>query len=267
MPGQTDVHLGLTVSPLFDEAGELHGAICLFTDLTNVVELEEQVRLKDSLARVGELTAGIAHEFRNVLATIHGYSRLIDLDALPPKFRPYVEGIRAETHSLGQVVTNFLNFAKPTQLTVGPVDMRAIADRVADELRPEAEGRGGEVLVSGTFPTIQGDDVLLRQAMSNLVRNAIEACVAAGVTPRVAIDSQIDEAHRICRISINDNGPGIDPAIRERIFRPFFTTKGAGTGLGLALVLKIIVTHNGRITVGTSPAGGASLQLTLPMAA
>ncbi len=109
-------HLGVTVSPIRDEAGTTHGAICLFTDLSEVVELEEQLRLKDSLARLGELTAGIAHEFRNGLATIHGYGRLLDLERLPVDFRPYVQGIRDETEALGQVVTNFLNFAKPAEL-------------------------------------------------------------------------------------------------------------------------------------------------------
>jgi signal transduction histidine kinase len=265
LSGSPTSHLGVTVSPLFDEVGELHGAICLFTDLTAVIDLEEQVRLKDSLARVGELTAGIAHEFRNGLATIHGYSRLIDLDALPPAHRKYVEGIRAETDALGQVVTNFLNFAKPTQLTVTPVDLRVIAERVADEWRPDAKARGGDIVVSGTFGTVDGDDVLLRQAFSNLLRNAIDACAAARVAPQVTVDAEVDRAQRVCRISVNDNGPGIAPAARDRIFRPFFTTKAAGTGLGLALVLKIIVTHNGRITVGTSPLGGASLQVTLPL--
>ena len=76
--------LASRVSPLFDAAGQLHGAVCLFTDLTAVQQLEEQLRLKESLATVGELTAGIAHEFRNGLATIHGYSKLLDPDALPP---------------------------------------------------------------------------------------------------------------------------------------------------------------------------------------
>ncbi len=78
-------HIGVTVSPLFDQLGKLHGAICLFTDLTAVKMLEEQLRLKESLAAVGELTAGIAHEFRNGLATIHGYAKLVDLNALPEK--------------------------------------------------------------------------------------------------------------------------------------------------------------------------------------
>src|SRR5205814_94752 len=148
---------------------------------------------------------------------------LIELDALPSTFRPYVEGIRAETKSLGQVVTNFLNFAKPEQLTVGPVDLRAIAERAADELRPEAQARGGDITVSGEFVTIEGDDVLLRQAMSNLLRNALEACAGTGAAPHVSVDSQVDARHDLCRITINDNGSGIEPAIRERIFRPFFT--------------------------------------------
>src|ERR1700737_993790 len=111
-------HLGVTVSPILDDTGKAHGAICLFSDLSAIVELEEQLRLKDSLARLGELTAGIAHEFRNGLATIHGYGRLLDLDRLPQDFRTYVQGIRTETEALGQVVTNFLNFARPTELTL-----------------------------------------------------------------------------------------------------------------------------------------------------
>ena len=138
-------HLGVTVSPLANRDTEpgrtgrsgFAGIICLFADLTNVVELEEQLRLKDTLARLGELTAGIAHEFRNGLATIHGYSRLIDPDALPPQYQPYLEGIRQETEALGKVVTNFLNFARPEQVVFSRVDLGVIAARAADDLRHE----------------------------------------------------------------------------------------------------------------------------------
>ena len=87
-------YLGVSVSPLAGPDRELQAAVCLFTDLTEVVELEEQLRLKEALAGVGELTAGLAHEFRNGLATIHGYARLVDLTKLPEAYRPYVEGIR-----------------------------------------------------------------------------------------------------------------------------------------------------------------------------
>lgn len=258
-------HLGVTVSPLKDLRGQLHGAICLFSDLTAVKDLEEQLRLKDSLAAVGELTAGIAHEFRNGLATIHGYSKLIDLEALPPVFRPYVEGIRAETVSLTQVVTNFLNFARPAQLMLSRVDLRAVCDRAADEVRADARSLGGDVEVRGQFGAIEGDEVLLRQAFSNLLRNAVEACADATVAPVIVVESVVDRARQYSRISVNDSGPGIDPSERERIFRPFYTSKRNGTGLGLALVQKIIVFHNGRIAVETAAQGGASIQVTLPL--
>jgi signal transduction histidine kinase len=259
-------HVGVTVSPLFDAGGELHGAICLFTDLTAVKDLEAQLRLKDSLATVGELTAGIAHEFRNGLATIHGYSRLCDLDALPPLYRPYVQGIRAETESLGQVVTNFLNFARPAELTLSRVDLATICARAVDEVRADVRALGGDIAVRGEFGDLDGDDVLLRQAFSNLLRNAVEACAGASIAPNIVVQSEVDRLQRVSRIAVNDNGPGIDPASRERVFQPFFTSKRNGTGLGLALVQKIIVFHNGRVTVAKSPQGGASLQITLPLA-
>ena len=256
-------HIGVTASPLFDEGGELHGAICLFTDLTAVKALEEQLRLKESLATVGELTAGIAHEFRNGLATIHGYGKLLDLNALPDAYRPYVEAIRAETVSLGEIVTNFLNFARPAQLTLSHVDLRAVCERAAEEVRADARRMGGDVTIRGEFGTLQGDEVLLRQAFSNLLRNAVEACGGAPA-PVIRIHSEIDSVEHVSRIAVDDNGPGIDPVERQQVFRPFFTSKRTGTGLGLALVQKIVVFHNGRISIGTSELGGASLRVTLP---
>ncbi len=256
-------HLGVTVSPIRDESGGAHGAICLFTDLSDVMELEEQLRLKDSLARLGELTAGIAHEFRNGLATIHGYARLFQMDRLPGEFQPYVQGIKDETEALGQVVTNFLNFAKPTELTPASVDMRSIVERAAEEISGDARARGGSVSVRGTFGVVSGDDVLLRQAFSNLCRNALEACADAKIEPRIVIEGAREDAH--LRIAVSDNGPGVDPQIAARIFRPFVTTKPRGIGLGLALVQKIIVTHNGRVAAAAAEGGGARFVVTLPL--
>jgi PAS domain S-box-containing protein len=268
MPGAGRAsHLGVTVSPIREEGGGAHGAICLFTDLTEVMELEEQLRLKDSLARLGELTAGIAHEFRNGLATIHGYGRLLDLEGLPREYRPYVEGIRGETEALGQVVTNFLNFAKPTELVLTPVDMQAIAERAADEIRTEVTARGGEVLVTGDFAEVEGDEVLLRQAFSNLCRNALEACADAHVVPSVTVAGVLDRQQGTLRISVSDNGPGVGAAVAATMFRPFVTTKARGTGLGLALVQKIVVTHNGRVSAINADGGGARLTVTLPVSA
>ena len=259
-------HLGVTVSPLVDEAGATAGVICLFTDLSKVVDLEEQLRLQDALARLGELTAGLAHEFRNGLATIHGYARLLDPEPLAPIQRTYVEGLRAETDSLGAIVTNFLNFARPTQLALAPVDVHEVVERVAEDLRSEAESQGGHVTVEGAWGVVNGDEVLLRQAFSNLARNAIEACLPVQVAPDIRFTGDMDRAARTLRVHVTDNGPGIEPAARERIFRPFFTTKPKGTGLGLALVQKIVVTHNGRVAAGDGPGGrGTTMLVTLPV--
>jgi signal transduction histidine kinase len=256
-------HVGIGVSPLFDQEGRVHGAICLFTDLTAVRDLEQQLHLKESLATVGELTAGIAHEFRNGLATIHGYSKLFDLNALPEAYRPYVQGIRAETESLSQVVTNFLTFARPAELVLSRVELRAIMERAADEFRADVRALNGDIVISGDFGVVDGDEVLLRQAFSNLLRNALDACAGASGGPRISIRSEIEGAQT--HIAIDDNGPGIPPDRRERVFQPFFTAKRGGTGLGLALVQKIIVFHNGRVTAGAAPSGGARLQVMLPI--
>ena len=256
--GNPLAHLGVTVSPIIDVAGSLQAAVCLFTDLTAVMELEEQLRLKAALARLGELTAGLAHEFRNGLATIHGYGRLLDPATLPPAQQAYVTGIRAETTALGEVVTNFLRFANPEPLALAPVDLGAVIARAAEDV----PGGGSAVHISGRFGTIDGDDVLLRQAFSNLLRNSLEACAEAGRTPDVSVVGVVDEA--AVRVTVDDNGPGLSPEALRRLFQPFATTRATGTGLGLAVVQKVVVSHNGRIEAGNRPDGGAQFRIRLP---
>jgi PAS domain S-box-containing protein len=254
-------HLGVSVSPLAGTDGQLQAAVCLFTDLTEVVELEEQLRLKEALAGVGELTAGLAHEFRNGLATIHGYARLLDPAKLPEAYRPYLEGIRQETIATGEVVTNFLNFARPDPLTLLPMDLRAIVERAASDV-PLDRGR---IEVGGEFGEVLGDEVLLRQAVSNLIRNSVEACAAAGIEPEVRVIGAVEVPN--VRITVEDNGPGIPPDALSRIFKPFVTTRAHGSGLGLAIVQKVIVSHNGRVAALNRPEGGAEFRIQLPHAA
>jgi signal transduction histidine kinase len=200
--------------------------------LTAVVALEEQLRLKEALARLGELTAGLAHEFRNGLATVHGYGRLLDPETLPQPQRTYVEGIREETQALNEVVTNFLRFARPEPLSLAPVDLRS---------------------------------VLLRQAFSNLFRNSVEACTAVQRPPIVSVEGRIARSGSLY-IAVSDNGPGIPVDALGKVFQPFFTLRPGGTGLGLAIVQKVIVSHNGRVVAGNRADGGALVTLALPIA-
>jgi len=252
-------HLGVTISPILSHEGALQASVCLFTDLTDVMQLEEQLRLKEALARLGELTAGLAHEFRNGLATIHGYGKLLDPQSLPDPARTCVEGIRAETTALGEVVTNFLRFARPEQMTFAPVDLRAVIVRAIEDVPGAAE----VVELEGNFPTINGDDVLLRRAFSNLVRNSLEACADAGMPPHIYIRSNIVDDHT--DVVFEDNGPGFSPEYLSKVFQPFATTKANGTGLGLAIVQKVIVSHNGLITATNRAEGGAQFRLRLPL--
>jgi signal transduction histidine kinase len=251
-------HLGVTVSHIRGADGSLDAAVCLFTDLTDVMQLEEQLRLKETLARLGELTAGLAHEFRNGLATIHGYGKLLDPQSLPPQARTCVEGIRVETTALGEVVTNFLRFARPEPLTLAPLDLRGVIVKAIEDV----PGAPQAVVLEGSFPTIDGDDVLLRRAFSNLVRNSMEACEGAGVPARISIRS--DVVNDGAQLVIEDNGPGFSADALHKAFQPFATTKANGTGLGLAIVQKVIVSHNGNITAANAPHGGAQFRLWLP---
>jgi signal transduction histidine kinase len=257
-------YCGVTVSR-FGEPGPGRGAICLFSDVTAIIELEQQLQLKEALARLGEMTAGIAHEFRNGLATIHGYSRLLDPQALEPRYRPYVAGIREETDLLGRVLTNFLNFARPEAITLGPVDMQALVQRTIDDLRLELPP-STTLAVAGTFGPVSGDEILLRQTLSNLIRNAAEACELAGTAPMVAVEGRVDSTQQLLLLAVEDNGPGIPEANRTKVFQPFFTTRARGSGLGLAIVQKIVLLHNGRIDIGTAGGGGARIEVALPLA-
>jgi len=257
--GERPRHFGVTVSPIIDADHVLQAAVCLFTDLTNVVELEEQLRMKEALARLGELTAGLAHEFRNGLATIHGYGRLLDPQTLPEHARPCVEGIRAETTALGEVVTNFLRFARPEQMVLTRVDLRAVIARAVDDV----PGASGAVSIDGTFGILNGDDVLLRQAFANLVRNSIEAGGSAGPPPRIEIRCHTVGGDAL--LTIEDNGPGFSAEALRKAFQPFATTKANGTGLGLAIVQKVIVYHNGHIAAANGPQG-AQFRVRLPLA-
>ncbi|MFM8533435.1 MAG: two-component system sensor histidine kinase NtrB [Acidimicrobiia bacterium] len=256
--GDRPRHLGVTASPIISD-GQLEASVCLFTDLTAVVELEEQLRLKEALARLGELTAGLAHEFRNGLATIHGYGRLLDPHTLPEQARTCVEGIRAETASLGEVVANFLRFARPEQLTLAPVALKAVIARAIEDV----PGAADAVRVEGDFPMVNGDDVLLRRAFSNLFRNSLEACDAIGMPPAIQVQGSVSNS--AAEVVIEDNGPGFAPEYLGKLFQPFATTKAHGTGLGLAIVQKVIVSHNGLIAAANRPEGGAQFRVRLPL--
>ena len=181
-------------------------------------------------------------------------------DTLPEQARTCVNGIRSETVALGEVVTNFLRFARPEQITLAPVDLQSVIVRAVSDV-PNA---GAAVSVEGPATRVKGDEVLLLRAFSNLIRNSLEACADAGITPHVTIRTALTTTD--AQVVVEDNGPGFTPESLSKVFQPFATTKATGTGLGLAIVQKVIVSHNGHITAANRPEGGAQFRLRLPLA-
>jgi PAS domain S-box-containing protein len=257
--------LGVTISPIRRGEEKVSGAICLLSDLTELAALQQQVQLKENLAALGELSAGIAHEFKNALATISGYAQMMKAEATTPDASDNAERILEQTQNITRVVTEFLKYARPLEIPDEPVALQPLIERVVSEIgdaMPQIRIR-----CEGSFQEVAGDESLLRQAFLNLARNAAEACAEAANGGRVLLRGEAvrAESSGLQRVTVFDNGPGVPQAVASRLFRPFFTTKPKGTGLGLAVVQKIIVQHGGHVEAKNRTEGGAAFIVTLPV--
>jgi PAS domain S-box-containing protein len=249
--------LGITLSPVRAPGGDTLGAACLVSDLTEITSLARQMRLRENLAALGEMSAGIAHEFKNSLATISGYAQMLATERDAETSQEFARKIAAETSSLTRIVTDFLNFARPQDIQAESVELRPLLEDCAREC--------GVRLRFGAFPPeleLNGDPTALRQAFANLLRNSAEAA-RDGQPAEVAVSA--GSAGGSLRLVLRDNGRGIPEEDLAKIFIPFFTTKSQGTGLGLALVHRILSEHGGSISVASDPAG-STFTLSLPAA-
>ncbi len=257
--------LGVTISPVLSGPREVSGAICLLSDLTELTLLQKQIHMKENLAALGELSAGIAHEFKNALATISGYAQMIRSEAAGSELADHAARILDQTRAITHMVTEFLKFARPLELADEEIRMRPLVERVVAEVRealPQVD-----ITCEGEFAEVAGDEALLRQALLNLARNAVEAVTSQPFGGRVSLRGTVEHSagRGVQRISIADNGPGISAEELPKVFLPFYTTKAAGTGLGLAVVQKIVVQHGGGVEARNQPEGGAEFILWLPL--
>jgi PAS domain S-box-containing protein len=242
--------LGITLSPVRDPQGGTLGVACLTSDLTEITDLARQMRLREDLALLGEMSAGIAHEFKNSLATISGYAQMLRQDSDAATVQNFSAKIADETANLTRVVTDFLNFARPQSLD----DSLSEATPLSALIEDCAQNCPVELELSNCpgAAVIEGDATAWRQAFSNLLRNSAEAA-RPGILARVSVVAEYEQNQ--LRITVRDNGCGISPAQLEKIFIPFFTTKPQGTGLGLALVHRIVTQHGGTIKVSSNESG------------
>jgi PAS domain S-box-containing protein len=254
------IWLGLTLSPLRDQSGKTIGQILVFTDLTHLKAVESQMELRSRLSSLGELSAGIAHELRNPMGVIAGYTKLLSKKG-EKSLQPIVENISKEIAVMDRIISDFLSFAKPAELTVTDIDLKAMIGNCITAIRGEKSDITVRLNIDGR-PTIKGDEVFLRQAFINIIQNAVEAMPQRGALTIKAVPSA-EPGHGF-DIVISDTGHGISEDIIDKIFLPFFTTKERGTGLGLAIVHKIVVSHGGTISVESSDKG-TTFRMRLPV--
>jgi signal transduction histidine kinase len=274
----TDRVIGYTLSLVRNDDGSSIGAVLFFKDLTYVEQLEERERLRDRLASLGEMAAGIAHELKNPLAGIEVMAGLLRRQVPDsPAAQSLLADIMSEAKLANAIVVEMLEFVRPIRLQVERTDIADVLHQ-AVTLAENKGKRGGvdvQLDVAPDVPMIDGDQHQLCQVFTNLLTNAFEALDGRG---RVGIRAAVETVEQdpvftsdphaptmAVVVDVVDNGPGVSADLSDRIFDPFFTTKPQGSGLGLPIVRKIVDAHDGRIDLNSAPGGGTRFRVTLPV--
>jgi signal transduction histidine kinase len=257
--------LALCVWPMQPEAGAPASVLVLLTDLTDAergLTIEHQ---RDSMARVATLTSALAHELANSLTGIHGFSRMIDPASLSEADRTTLEALQRETDTLGEAIEGFRRVTRPLALIRERFPVRWLVEdsirHVVAELQMAADA------VSAKLPDgleIDGDRILLEEALMNVLRNALEAASDAGIRADVRVAAFESARGAAVTISVEDNGPGVSEEDRPHLFEPFFTTRAKHQGLGLARTRHIVQSHDGTVGASATPGGGLVVTLTIP---
>ncbi|OEU72074.1 MAG: hypothetical protein BA869_08950 [Desulfuromonadales bacterium C00003107] len=258
--GQRSV--GFTSSVVRDVSGETLCLLITFQDLTLLKEMENQLKRADRLAAVGQLAAGMAHEIRNPLASISGSVQLLmEGESLEQEDRCLMGIVVREAERLNALLTDFLVFARPSPPCLEPVDVAELLDELVSMV--SADERFKNIELQRDYKVAlewHCDRGQLRQALWNLLVNGAEAMENGGRLT-CGLDSEVPA------VFIEDTGPGIPDAIRDKVFDPFFTTKDSGTGLGLATVHSIVEAHHGRLDLIKAVNGGERFVISMPASA
>jgi len=262
--------LGMTLSPLHEQ-GKQTGLVGVFKDLTEIRDLEEEMRRKDWLASLGEMSAGMAHEIRNPLGALAGAMQMLRKDAMEDETdRRLMDIAIREATRLDSIITEFLQYARPPALNLAEHDLNKVLAETLDLVQHEARTRSGIKIVTslatGTLTALVDQDQL-RQVFWNMATNAFEAMPDGGQLTISTNCRQVDAGGRkgdVIEIAFQDTGEGIPTQNFDKIFLPFFTTKKTGSGLGLAAVHRIVDLHGGWIKIESQERQGSRFVVCMP---
>lgn len=265
--------LGMTLGPLHEQ-GETTGLVGVCKDLTQIRDLEEEMRRKEWLASLGEMSAGMAHEIRNPLGALAGAMQMLRKDVQTDETsQRLVEIAVREATRLNAIITEFLQYARPPALNLAECDLNKVLAETFDLVQHEARTRTNITVVtapcSDTLPA-QVDQDQMKQVFWNFAVNAFDAMPKGG---RLTVSTgcrKVDVAGRkadVIEVSFQDTGEGIPKKNLDKIFLPFFTTKKSGSGLGLAAVHRIVDLHGGWIKVESEEGLGTRFGVCLPRTA
>jgi two-component system sensor histidine kinase HydH len=262
--GQEPVPVSVSATRIDNEEGYFVGNILILRDLGEVRRLQEEVRRKEKLAALGGLAAGVAHEIRNPLSSIKGIASYFGGNFAEGSHDLELAGVMIqEVDRLNRVISELLDFARPSELNLKPTDVNEILKHSTRLVQQDAKTKNIEIHWSGSenLAQVQLDADRFSQCLLNLYLNAIQSMDAGGV---LSINCSPGDNENI-RMEIADTGKGIRSSDLKKIFDPYFTTKSTGTGLGLAIVHKIIEAHQGNIKVTSTPGKGTVFTIFIPI--
>lgn len=250
-----------STSPLFDTAGNFMGTVHIVRDISELKKLREKLAMSERMAALGEVAAKVAHEIRNPLVSIGGFSRRLE-KKLDGQYKEYASIITREVNRLEHILKDILGFVREVRLSKELSDAKRIIEETLSLFTREVDKKGIEIITEYKEPVpVEVDHNRIKEALINIINNAVQVLSKGG---RIAIKTYRRGNEGI--IEITDSGPGISERDLPYIFDPFFTTKIEGTGLGLAITHRIIEEHGGRIEVKSAPGEGTTFYIHLPLA-
>ena len=250
------------MSPLL-EGSTIMGWLLLFDDRTDYYHWQEAARQAERFATTATIVGALAHELRNPLGAAQGLLQLMGRKRDPEQTRNYTDLVLRELDRVTRLLNEFLLLGKPANIEIEPLDPVAFLKELFPLFQGEANGTETEIIldIPSIVSPIAADSGQLTQVMLNLVRNAIQAVDYSGKVTII-----LRESYDLVTIEVKDNGPGFTPEAYANLFKPFFTTKERGTGLGLPVVQAIVHNHGAKITASHNPEGGAVFSLSFPPA-